>query len=367
MKRAGCPLPAGAVAISRWNDLAFTGRTFELLTSVDLTVTRNGLPRMAADYLGGGDPRNPLASPIFGDFSGLPPLLVIVGGHEGLLDDAINLARQAALGGVDVTLRIWAGMQHVFPLYAGFLPEADAAIAMRGAGWRASWTATGPMRASDRDRGRKEGNHDQRYDAIIIGAGIIGACTAFELAKRGWRTLNLDKLPAAGYGSTGSSCAIIRTHYSTLDGAALAWEGFFAWDDWAGYLGVADERGLARFHKTGCLVMKTEANDHLQPICRHMDALGIPWEDWGPERIDARLPFYDLAVFGPPKQPTIRTSRCPGRGAAWRRVLPLRRLCRRPAARQPQRPARRRGRRGRCSASTARWWRSARKVAVLPA
>ena len=89
-----------------------------------------------------------------------------------------------------------------------------------------------------------------RYDAIIIGAGIIGACTAFELAKRGWRTLNLDKLPAAGYGSTGSSCAIIRTHYSTLDGAALAYEGYFCWDDWAGYLEAADERGPARFHKT---------------------------------------------------------------------------------------------------------------------
>ena len=60
----------------------------------------------------------------------------------------------------------------------------------------------------------------------------------YELAKRGWRTLNLDKLPAAGYGSTGASCAIIRTHYSTLDGAALAYESYFAWDDWAGYLAV---------------------------------------------------------------------------------------------------------------------------------
>lgn len=140
-----------------------------------------------------------------------------------------------------------------------------------------------------------------RCDAIIIGAGIIGACTAFELAKRGWRTLNIDKLPAAGYGSTGSSCAIIRTHYSTLDGAALAWEGYFRWDDWAGYLETADERGLARFHKTGCLVMKTAENNFLQPICGHMDELGIPWEDWSPERIDARLPFYDLRSFGPPK------------------------------------------------------------------
>ena len=141
------------------------------------------------------------------------------------------------------------------------------------------------------------------YDAIIIGAGIIGACVAYELAKRGWRTLNLDKLPAAGYGSTGASCAIIRTHYSTLDGAALAYEGFFYWDDWAGYLGVADERGLAKFVKCGCLVMKTEANGHLRAICRNMDALGIPWQDWGPDQIKGRLPFYDLGRFGPPKRP----------------------------------------------------------------
>ena len=64
------------------------------------------------------------------------------------------------------------------------------------------------------------------YDAVIIGAGIIGAATAFELAKLGYRTLNVDKLPAAGYGPTSSSCAIIRVHYSTFDGIALAWEGY---------------------------------------------------------------------------------------------------------------------------------------------
>jgi epsilon-lactone hydrolase len=132
LKQHGLPLPAGAIPISPWADLSCSGQTFELLSARDLTVTRDGLQRMAADYLRTADPRNPLASPIFGDFSGLPPLLVIVGGHEGLLDDALSLARQAAIGGVDVTLRVWAGMQHVFPLYAGFLPEADAAIAMIG-------------------------------------------------------------------------------------------------------------------------------------------------------------------------------------------------------------------------------------------
>jgi monoterpene epsilon-lactone hydrolase len=132
LKQAGLPPPAGAVPISPWADLAFTGRAYESLSAVDLTVTRDGLQLMAADYLSGADPRDPSASPIFGDFSGLPPLLVIVGGHEILLDDALNLARQAAIGGVDVTLRVWAGMQHVFPIYAGFLPEADAAIALMG-------------------------------------------------------------------------------------------------------------------------------------------------------------------------------------------------------------------------------------------
>jgi sarcosine oxidase subunit beta len=76
-----------------------------------------------------------------------------------------------------------------------------------------------------------------KYDSVIIGAGIIGACTAYELSRKGWRTLNIDKLPAAGYGSTGASCAIIRTHYSTLDGAAMAYEGFFYWEDWANYIG----------------------------------------------------------------------------------------------------------------------------------
>jgi sarcosine oxidase subunit beta len=144
---------------------------------------------------------------------------------------------------------------------------------------------------------------DEAYDAIIIGAGVIGACVAYELAKRGWRTLSLDKLPAAGYGSTGASCAIIRTHYSTLDGAALAYEGYFYWDDWQGYLGIADERGLAKFVKCGCLVMKTEANGQLRGVCRNMDALGIPWQDWGPDQIKARLPFYELGRFGPPKRP----------------------------------------------------------------
>lgn len=143
----------------------------------------------------------------------------------------------------------------------------------------------------------------ERCDAVIIGAGIIGACIARELAGRGWRTLNVDRLPAAGYGSTGASCAIIRSHYSTYDGAALAYEGFYYWRQWPEYIGVDDERGLARFHETGCLVYKTASNDYLKSVLKHTHALGIPHEEWDAARIRARLPFVDLHSFGPPKQP----------------------------------------------------------------
>ena len=104
-------------------------------------------------------------------------------------------------------------------------------------------------------------------DAIIIGAGVIGAATAFEMAKSGQRTLSVDRNPAAGYGPTSSSCAIIRVHYSTLEGTAFAYEGYFYWRDWAEYLEAASGDGLAEFREIGCLVMKTEHNGRLE---KHM-------------------------------------------------------------------------------------------------
>jgi len=69
----------------------------------------------------------------------------------------------------------------------------------------------------------------QTYDGIIIGAGISGAAIAYELSKKGYRTLNVDRLAAAGYGSTSNTCAIIRTHYSTLEGTAIAYDSYFTY------------------------------------------------------------------------------------------------------------------------------------------
>ena len=83
----------------------------------------------------------------------------------------------------------------------------------------------------------------QQYDAIIIGAGVIGTAIAFELAKQGKKTLNVDALPASGYGSTSGSCAIIRPYYSTFHSCAIAHESHFYWRDWDDYLGVEDELG----------------------------------------------------------------------------------------------------------------------------
>ena len=99
------------------------------------------------------------------------------------------------------------------------------------------------------------------YDAIIIGAGIIGGCTALELSKRGWRTLNLDKLPAAGYGSTSNSCAIIRFHYSTPDGVAMAREGYYYWLDWPKYLETRDDRGMSVYRNTGASLLDSISQD----------------------------------------------------------------------------------------------------------
>jgi monoterpene epsilon-lactone hydrolase len=132
LREDSASLPVGGIPISPWVDLACTGETLETNADVDLTATKASLQRMAGQYLDGANPRTPLASPLYADLSGLPPLLIVVGGAEALLDDSVRLARSAGMAGVDVTLYIGAGMQHIFPIYCGAIPEADAAVAMIG-------------------------------------------------------------------------------------------------------------------------------------------------------------------------------------------------------------------------------------------
>lgn len=141
------------------------------------------------------------------------------------------------------------------------------------------------------------------YDAIIIGAGVIGACAAFEMAKAGMRTLTVDKAGGAGLGSTAGSCAIIRLYYSNVESCALAYENWFYWKDWEGYLGVADPRGMIRYRDVGTLVTKCPENNNLERAAELMDEIGAPYEHWDAAKIRDRFPFYDLKRFGPAKRP----------------------------------------------------------------
>jgi len=94
----------------------------------DPVVRRDMLVQMASAYLGGKDPRTPLAAPLYADLKGLPPLLIQVGDAETLLDDANRLAQRARGAGVQVKLEVWPEMIHVWQLFAGFLPEGQQAI-----------------------------------------------------------------------------------------------------------------------------------------------------------------------------------------------------------------------------------------------
>jgi acetyl esterase/lipase len=132
LRDGGVPLPAAAVAISPWSDLACAGDTMTTCAALDPMVQRKDLLAMAAAYLGGADPKTPLASPLHADLRGLPSLLVQVGTRETLLDDAERLVAAAQAAGVDATLARWPGMIHVWHAFAPLLPEADAAIVEAG-------------------------------------------------------------------------------------------------------------------------------------------------------------------------------------------------------------------------------------------
>jgi acetyl esterase/lipase len=126
------PMCGGIVAISPWADLTCSGESMTSRAAVDIECTRAGLLDMASTYLHGADPAQPLASPVLADLTGLPPLLCLVGDDEVLLDDSVRLVRNAGVAGIDGTLSITAGMQHIFPIWAGAFPEADAAIRLMG-------------------------------------------------------------------------------------------------------------------------------------------------------------------------------------------------------------------------------------------
>jgi acetyl esterase/lipase len=128
LRDAGLPLPAAGVCISPWTDLTGSGESVRSRADLDPLVGADDLRVLADAYLAGGDPRAPLASPLFADLLGLPPLLVHVGTSEILLDDATGLAERARDVGVPVELEVWDDMIHVWHAFADVLPEGAQAI-----------------------------------------------------------------------------------------------------------------------------------------------------------------------------------------------------------------------------------------------
>jgi len=128
LRDEGVPLPAGAVALSPWTDLATTGASLHTKADTDPMLVASEIPHHAAMYLGGADPRDPYASPLYGDPRGLPPTLIQAGGDEVLLDDAVRMAEKMQAAGCDVELQVSPRMPHVFQLLATVMPEAQAAV-----------------------------------------------------------------------------------------------------------------------------------------------------------------------------------------------------------------------------------------------
>jgi len=138
-REEGLPLPAGAALISPWSDLTCATGSYETRAEADPMIMPEGIRELANIYLTGADPRDPLASPNFGNLAGLPPLLIQVGDDEVLLDDSRNLAARAREAGVDVDLEVAPDMFHVWHAFYQMFTPGEEAIERMGSWLAARW------------------------------------------------------------------------------------------------------------------------------------------------------------------------------------------------------------------------------------
>ncbi len=126
-QQQGLPMPAGAVLFSPWVDLAAAGESVQTNAHTDVMFNPENLADAAQFYLGGRNPRDPVASPLYGDMAGLPPLLIFASQSEILLSDATRLHDQALAAGVSSQLVLQSNLPHVWPIMV-MLPEAKASL-----------------------------------------------------------------------------------------------------------------------------------------------------------------------------------------------------------------------------------------------
>lgn len=129
LRELGAEMPTGGIFLSPWTDLTGSGRSVETNDRKDLWLSRRHLHAWARHYIGDADPRSPHLSPVFADLSSLPPLLLLAGEHEILLDDARRVVDSARRAGTQADLLVGKGMQHDWPLTLPWLRESRSAWA----------------------------------------------------------------------------------------------------------------------------------------------------------------------------------------------------------------------------------------------
>lgn len=135
LKQLGRELPCAVYLLSPWLDLTHSSEAYHVRGAYDPMVSREILQGLADAYMGNHSPRDPLVSPLYGDLTALPPLLVQAGTDEVLLGDSTQLAHRVAMSGGDVTLRVWPGMVHAWPLFHHEIAAAGNAAIVEAADW----------------------------------------------------------------------------------------------------------------------------------------------------------------------------------------------------------------------------------------
>jgi len=140
------------------------------------------------------------------------------------------------------------------------------------------------------------------YDAIIVGAGIVGCSIAHSLSRAGLKTVNVDSLPAPGYGSTSHSSAIVRPFYSHVTACAIAHEARSRWLEWRDFLGLPAHAAVAQYHETGGVVLLREGHEGLYANnLAALDEVGVAYQVFTSTELEAYFPNICLDSFGPPK------------------------------------------------------------------
>jgi len=146
------------------------------------------------------------------------------------------------------------------------------------------------------------GAHTAPYDVVIVGAGVLGCSIAHDLAKRGWRTLNIDQGGAAGHGSTSASCAVIRTMYSHIDSTKMAYEGYRLWTQWSDHIAGHDEDGPVEFREVPYVLPRVPDSAEFQANCQaNHDELRFPYTFVDNQTLKERFPYMDTTSYGPPQ------------------------------------------------------------------